>query len=117
MIATPRGSESERPRRFSRGPALLGRPFERGVIVLTVKLFGETLEAPRTLAVWQWNPARSSSTAEHRGCESPTTHTASVGHSLWRTIHHGKGASRLRRRLRPATPRRDATASAARPGP
>ncbi|MFF5717857.1 hypothetical protein [Streptomyces buecherae] len=24
----------------------------RGVIVLTVKLFGETLETPRTLTVW-----------------------------------------------------------------
>ncbi|AZM59822.1 hypothetical protein DMA10_20370 [Streptomyces sp. WAC 01420] len=24
----------------------------RGVIVLTLKLFGETLKAPRTLAVW-----------------------------------------------------------------
>lgn len=27
------------------------RPFIRAVIVLTVKLFGETLEAPRTLTV------------------------------------------------------------------
>jgi hypothetical protein len=29
-----------------------GTPPIRGVIVLTVKLFGETLKAPRTLAVW-----------------------------------------------------------------
>ncbi|QEV41219.1 hypothetical protein CP978_24055 [Streptomyces nodosus] len=29
-----------------------GSPPTRGVIVLTVKLFGETLKAPRTLAVW-----------------------------------------------------------------
>lgn len=44
-----------RPRRPLSGQGLLGRPFKRGVIVLTVKLFGETLEAPRTFAVWQWN--------------------------------------------------------------
>ncbi|GHI94696.1 hypothetical protein TPA0905_41670 [Streptomyces olivaceus] len=33
-------------------PRAPGRPSIRGVIVLTVKLFGETLKAPRTLAVW-----------------------------------------------------------------
>ncbi|TQE29439.1 hypothetical protein Sipo8835_24425 [Streptomyces ipomoeae] len=34
------------------GRATQGCPPIRGVIVLTVKLFGETLKAPRTLAVW-----------------------------------------------------------------
>ncbi|PWI06848.1 hypothetical protein DIZ27_31005 [Streptomyces sp. NWU339] len=36
----------------ARQPCTLGHPPIRGVIVLTVKLFGETLKAPRTLAVW-----------------------------------------------------------------
>ncbi|MBL3665603.1 hypothetical protein JL475_06225 [Streptomyces sp. M2CJ-2] len=36
----------------ARRPYTLGHPPIRGVIVLTVKLFGETLKAPRTLAVW-----------------------------------------------------------------
>ncbi|MFE9861275.1 hypothetical protein ACFYPZ_00675 [Streptomyces sp. NPDC005506] len=34
-------------------PRAQGTPPLRGVIVLTVKLFGETLKTPRTLAVWQ----------------------------------------------------------------
>ncbi|RXS64553.1 hypothetical protein FS847_26500 [Streptomyces sp. ISID311] len=33
-------------------PRTLRCPRIRGVIVLTVKPFGETLESPRTLAVW-----------------------------------------------------------------
>ncbi|PZT68463.1 hypothetical protein DN402_10665 [Streptomyces sp. SW4] len=46
----PKGpQESQRRRVRPRAP---GRPSIRGVIVLTVKLFGETLKAPRTLAVW-----------------------------------------------------------------
>lgn len=53
MISTPAG-----PRRRGATAGFAGarprvRPLERRVIVLTVKLFGETLEAPRTLAVWQ----------------------------------------------------------------
>ena len=36
---------------FGREPRV--RPPIRGVIVLTVKLFGETLKAPRTFAVWR----------------------------------------------------------------
>ncbi|MER5357095.1 hypothetical protein [Streptomyces sp. NPDC002785] len=34
-------------------PRAPGPPPLQGVIVLTVKLFGETLKSPRTLAVWQ----------------------------------------------------------------
>ncbi|MFH8475369.1 hypothetical protein [Streptomyces sp. NPDC018000] len=34
-------------------PRAPGSPSLPGVIVLTVKLFGETLKSPRTLAVWQ----------------------------------------------------------------
>jgi hypothetical protein len=33
----------------------VGEPDGRAVIVLTVKPFGETLEAPRTVAVWLSN--------------------------------------------------------------
>ncbi|RSN57664.1 hypothetical protein DMH12_12720 [Streptomyces sp. WAC 04229] len=50
-IATPRGVRRSRSVAASR-PHAPGRPSIRGVIVLTVKLFGETLKAPRTLAVW-----------------------------------------------------------------
>ncbi|PSJ24061.1 hypothetical protein B7P34_35440 [Streptosporangium nondiastaticum] len=51
MISTPLRAPAE----FGAAhlpPRPLGRPRIRGVIVLTVKPFGETLEAPRTLAVW-----------------------------------------------------------------
>ncbi|AWK10955.1 hypothetical protein DDQ41_20870 [Streptomyces spongiicola] len=49
----PRGPPREPPPCAPRPPARAPSPI-RGVIVLTVKLFGETLEAPRTLAVrWQ----------------------------------------------------------------
>ncbi|AQS67333.1 hypothetical protein B1H29_10680 [Streptomyces pactum] len=51
MIATPPGARRSRRVAVSR-PRATGRPPIRGVIVLTVKLFGETLKAPRTLAVW-----------------------------------------------------------------
>ncbi|MZD53839.1 hypothetical protein GTX07_08305 [Streptomyces sp. SID5606] len=51
MIAAPRGARRSRSAAASR-PRAPGRPSIRGVIVLTVKLFGETLKAPRTLAVW-----------------------------------------------------------------
>ncbi|QGV78280.1 hypothetical protein EIZ62_08495 [Streptomyces ficellus] len=47
------GHRSERRRRTGSRPRPPGWPTMPGVIVLTVKLFGETLEAPRTLAVWQ----------------------------------------------------------------
>lgn len=41
--------ESRAARSSSRAPP--GHPGTQGVIVLTVKLFGETLKTPRTLAV------------------------------------------------------------------
>ncbi|TXS22578.1 hypothetical protein EAO71_24010 [Streptomyces sp. ms191] len=53
MISTPLRHRVARRRRGIRGRRPPGRPLIRGVIVLTVKLFGETLESPRTLAVWQ----------------------------------------------------------------
>lgn len=51
-LYAPRAPERTLRRLFP-SPASPGPPTARGVIVLTVKLFGETLEAPRTLAVWQ----------------------------------------------------------------
>ncbi|TSB25137.1 hypothetical protein FNJ62_13285 [Streptomyces benahoarensis] len=45
------GARPSRQRRL-RCPAI------RGVIVLTVKTFGETLESPRTLAVWHGEPRK-----------------------------------------------------------
>ncbi|RDG39907.1 hypothetical protein DVH02_01405 [Streptomyces corynorhini] len=54
------GDDDLRPQSPAREPAprqerprAPGRPWVRAVIVLTVKLFGETLESPRTSAVWQ----------------------------------------------------------------
>jgi hypothetical protein len=55
MIATSPGPCGKAPARCSR-PCAPGLPPYAGVIVLTVKLFGESLEAPRTLAVWQYEP-------------------------------------------------------------
>ncbi|GAA4898871.1 hypothetical protein GCM10023237_17160 [Streptomyces coeruleoprunus] len=51
-LQAPQGTAREAPPHLPR-PRTPGSPLIRGVIVLTVKLFGETLEAPRTLAVWQ----------------------------------------------------------------
>ncbi|MVO89944.1 hypothetical protein GPA10_35635 [Streptomyces sp. p1417] len=56
-LAAPRVPKPRQRRRFHRR-APPGRPSIRGVIVLTVKLFGETLEAPRTLAVWHVRTAK-----------------------------------------------------------
>ncbi|PWJ08987.1 hypothetical protein DKG34_05405 [Streptomyces sp. NWU49] len=51
MIAAPPRTRRPRGTALAR-PCTPGCPPIRGVIVLTVKLFGETLKAPRTLAVW-----------------------------------------------------------------
>ncbi|PQM24475.1 hypothetical protein Sfr7A_06930 [Streptomyces xinghaiensis] len=47
MISAPRGPSGESSAACQSG-APPGRPAIRGVIVLTVKPFGETLESPRT---------------------------------------------------------------------
>ncbi|AXU12409.1 hypothetical protein [Streptomyces clavuligerus] len=51
MITTPQGPGPEAASMITEAAPARVRPFIRGVIVLTVKLFGETLEAPRTLTV------------------------------------------------------------------
>ena len=59
----PQGPAGEPHRMIIRSPAP-GTPALRGVIVLTVKLFGETLKTPRTSTVWQGSSAAHRS--EHR---------------------------------------------------
>ncbi|GGU98675.1 hypothetical protein GCM10010245_00850 [Streptomyces spectabilis] len=56
-LHTPRAPKEKRRSGFDRR-APPGCPSIRGVIVLTVKLFGETLEAPRILAVWHVRTAK-----------------------------------------------------------
>ncbi|MPY40982.1 hypothetical protein FNH04_14030 [Streptomyces phyllanthi] len=64
MISSPSGPRRSRSAARS-GRAPPGCPPLRAVIVLTVKLFGETLKAPRTLAVWHGRTAAKLNSAKH----------------------------------------------------